>query len=155
MEIPLTQEQVAIVDNRDYSYLMQWKWQATKDKVTYYAVRTEKGKTIYMHRVIMNTPKHMEVDHSDHSDHNGLHCNRSNMTNCTHGQNVTNSRKISSSGYRGVYFNKRIKKFACVITINSKSTHYGYFTDPIIAAQKYDRLALKYHGNFAILNFPN
>lgn len=36
--------------------------------------------------------------------------------------------------------------------INRKTFSGGYFTDPKEAAKKYNELALKYHGEFAVLN---
>lgn len=59
-QIPLTQNQFALVDDEDYEYLNQWKWCAEYNKSvhSYYAVRNirvgNKQKTIRMHRVILN-----------------------------------------------------------------------------------------------------
>ena len=43
-QIPLTQEQVALVDNADYKWLRQWKWFADRKgaapRFFYYAMRS-------------------------------------------------------------------------------------------------------------------
>ena len=101
--IQLTQGQFALVDDEDYDFLMQWKWQAHKDKSTYYATRVEYGKNIKkgikMHRVIMNTPRNMETDHKDR---NGLNNQKYNLRICTRGQNQTNKRNWGKSKNKGV-----------------------------------------------------
>lgn len=63
MLILLSQNKVAIVDEEDFDWLMQWKWYAFKKdkKGLFYAVRSTWGKDkvgrIYMHQLIMHTPK--------------------------------------------------------------------------------------------------
>jgi len=38
--------------------------------------------------------------------------------------------------------------------VNRKSKFIGYFDNEIDAAKAYDTAARKYHGAFAVLNFP-
>jgi hypothetical protein len=40
------------------------------------------------------------------------------------------------------------------IGFEKKEIHLGYFRSEIEAAKAYDRAAIKYHGEFASLNFP-
>ena len=154
-EIPLTQGLVTQVDDEDYNWLNQWKWCALKSKNTYYAVRnseTINGKryNIYMHRVIMKTPKHLQCDHQDQ---NGLNNQKFNLRHASNTQNQINVTHFNTSGYRGVTYNKQHEKWRVQITINHKRKHLGYFDNAIKAAERYDRAALKYHGEFAIINF--
>jgi hypothetical protein len=57
--IPLTQRQVAIVDDEDFEFLNQSKWHAYWNDYThsFYAIRhvwaAGKQKTLWMHRVIL------------------------------------------------------------------------------------------------------
>ncbi len=41
-----------------------------------------------------------------------------------------------------------------LITFERKSIYLGYFLNEIDAAKACDRAAIKYHGEFASLNFP-
>lgn len=70
-EIKLTQGKVALVDDEDFEYLNQWKWHAMKIKNAYYAKRSVeingKSKSILMHRIIMNTPDNLQIDHVFHN----------------------------------------------------------------------------------------
>ena len=85
--IPLTQNQIALVDDCDYAYLMQWKWYVYWDPDTrsYRVVRNSprvngRQDTIYMSRVIMNAKPDELVDHKDHDT---LNNQRHNLRKCT------------------------------------------------------------------------
>ena len=97
--IPLSQGQFAIVDAADYDELSKYNWYAVKAPNTFYAVRHDpQGKTILMHRVILNAPDHLSVDHIDRDGRNNT---RSNLRPCTHAQNMRNRppNRNSSSKY--------------------------------------------------------
>lgn len=162
---------IAQVDDKDYEYLNQWKWQLKKHRKTFYAHRTKqipnrgrKKNHFKMHRVIMGvTDPKIQVDHIDQ---NGLNCRRSNLRIATHRQNKQNgtSRANSTSKYLGVslsiqkYKSKTYKSWVMHITINGKISSAGFpFTNDgeIAAAKKYDELASKYFGEFANLNFKS
>jgi hypothetical protein len=162
--LPLTQGQFAMVDDWNYEWLNQWKWQAIKAQNTYYATRKKrigprnegKYKCFYMHREIMKTPKGLEVDHKDR---NGLNCLESNMRNCTHSQNSINKLTWGVSKYIGVcQFRKKNKAkthiyFIAQISKDGDRMHLGYFKAEVAAAYAYDAAAKIYHGEFANLNF--
>lgn len=151
-EIKLTKGFVALVDDEDFEYINQWKWCITECKGRKYATRAykESGKNhyLFMHRIIMNTPANLVVDHIDHD---GLNCQKGNMRNCTRQQNLQNklAQKNSSSKYLGVSFSKEMKKYRADI----KDTFWGYFDDEIEAAKVYDQKAKELYGEFANLNF--
>lgn len=129
--ISLTQGQSAIVDDEDFGFLSQWSWYAHKTNWTFYGSRkfTVLGKPqkAWMHRLIMQTPDGMFVDHIDG---NGLNNQRSNLRNVTHQQNMVNRQmwiKGTTTGVRGVYFDKRDGAIFSSITVNGKSRHLGRF----------------------------
>ena len=151
--IPLTQGQFAQVDDWNYDWLMQWKWNALKNPWTYYAVRTRKVKegkrgTVWMHREIMQSQEGIEVDHIDH---NGLNCLEENMRNCMGYQNAMNKSYPGKSKYHGVSF--KGKFVIAQIQINRKKIHIGCFKNEEVAARAYDAKAKELFGEFANLNF--
>jgi HNH endonuclease len=156
-EIPLTQGKVALVDDEDYDFLMQWKWHANRG----YAIRTEytgpwrerDQKDIRMHRVIVNALPGEEVDHINK---NRADNRRANLRKCTHHQNTMNSPARNwSSQYKGVTFAKRDGRWTARIGVNYRIIQLGTFQDEMAAAIAYDHAAIRYHGDFAVLNFSD
>lgn len=145
-EIELTQNQVALVDNEDYNFLMQRKWQAHKDGNTFYARYNlyigmidgkEKRKTIRMHRLIMAVPKGKIIDHING---NGLDNQKSNLRICSKRQNNQNRvHSIKSSKYPGVSWYNTINKWVARIRINGKAISLGRFTNEKDAAMAYEK----------------
>ena len=87
IEIPLTQNQVALIDDEDYELVSQYKWCArwSPGMRSYYAVtniRKPDGKRIHlqMHRLITNAQKGEVVDHISH---NTLDNRKSELRLCT------------------------------------------------------------------------
>ncbi len=152
--IELTQGQLATVDDEDYSELNQKKWYACKWKRSYYAhAKTEiAGERILMHRVIMNAPKELQVDHADG---NSLNNQKSNLRLCTKSQNCMNSqiRSDNTSGYKGVSWDEERRKWRVLIIKNGRNIRLGRFFCLIKAAKTYDVAARKYFGEFANTNF--
>lgn len=151
-EIPLTQGKVALVDDNDYENLCQWNWFAHKRNGIWYAARFNGRKQIHMHRIILDVPDDVLVDHKDRD---GLNNQRSNLRPATLHQNAFNKTKPAgcSSKYKGVY---RLPngKFKVTIQVDEKSIHGGYHFDEFSAAKAYDLLAKTHFGEFAVLNFP-
>ena len=101
----------------------------------------------------MDAPKGLFVDHINHD---GLDNRKSNLRLCTQRQNNQTQRpRGKTSKYKGVYWNKRAKKFMASICIDGKKKSLGYFIDEVAAAKSYDKAAKKLFGEFAYLNFPN
>ena len=156
--IPITQGQYAIVDDEDYEWLNQWKWQARKYRDTFYVRRQQwlkaekKNTVILMHRQILKAKKGEDVDHIDH---NPLDNRKTNIRICTRSQNMANrgSTKNASSKYKGVFWSKNCKKWIAQIQHNYKRMHLGCFCQEIEAAKAYDRKAKKLFGEYAYLNF--
>ena len=151
--IALSQKQIALVDDADFEYLNQFKWYASKGRDgTFYARRSKKGqKKILMHREIMNASENMDVDHRNHKT---LDNQKHNLRICTTAQNIQNmQQRIGySSKYKGVYWQKARKKRGCTIKIKGKSKHLGLFINELDAAGAYNEAAMKYYGEFALLN---
>ena len=150
--IPLTRGKTALVDYEDFERINRHKWVACPVGIAWYANRTERGKSILMHRQIMRARKGTFVDHIDG---NGLNNCKSNLRFCTARQNCWNRRPVGRySRYKGVTFDRRRRKYYAVVRYQGDQLKYGPFDNEIDAARAYDRAALEYHGEFAYLNFP-
>lgn len=145
-EIPLTQGQIALVDDEDYEWLNQFKWNAMwrPGIQGYYATRSKylgmkngksMKKTIRMHRLITNAPKGMVVDHMNHDT---LDNRKLNLRICSQRQNCQNRKDKTSSKYPGVDWCNTMKKWRSTIMINGKSRIIGYFREEREAAKAYE-----------------
>jgi len=153
--IGLTKGKFAIVDAADYDWLMRYQWHAFEGNRGKFYARGCKGKPVFMHRMIMNPPKGMVVDHIDG---NGLNNRRSNLRICTRRENGYNRgpRRHGTSGFKGVgrVPNDSSKCYA-KITHNGETFKLGTFDTDIEAARAYDGKARELFGEFAWLNFPD
>lgn len=147
--IPLTDGSYAYVDAADYDWLNDWTWHHEDG----YAVRPDRGKDITMHRLIMQPPKDMVVDHINGNRSNNC---RVNLRICTHSENNRNHGKRidSSSPYKGIFYDKRTCRWGAKCQYKGERLRFGYFDTPIEAARAYDRKAVELFGPFARLNFP-
>lgn len=118
-----------LVSDRDYGWLNQWTW-----RLDGYAVRGEtiKGKfrLIFMHRLILDL-EHGDPRFGEHKNRNKLDCRRSNLCIATraeldNGQNPS-LRVDNTSGYRGVSWHKRERKWVAYAKLNGRTHHLGYF----------------------------
>ncbi|MFA5346012.1 MAG: HNH endonuclease [Candidatus Omnitrophota bacterium] len=108
------------------------------------------SRLILMHRLISGVLCNVEVDHIDG---NGLNNRRSNIRVATHTQNMCN-RKIhcnNTSGFKGVSWCKRNKKWRSYIRLEGKLLHLGYFYDSKKAHEAYSMASILLHKEFSRL----
>ena len=154
--ISLTKGKTTLVDDDDYKWVCQWKWYFHTGG---YAARTQRmpnGKrvTVRMHRQVMQDPYRTNGMDVDHVNLNRLDNRRANLRFCTRGENVQNSPKRSdnNSGYKGVSYNKLLKKWTA--SIHTKDIKlWKHFKSPVDAAKQYDQWAKEIYGEFARMNF--
>lgn len=156
VQIPLSQGYFAIIDIGDYGLISQFKWCVSKRKQYIYASRHVKNpisKTIFMHRIILDAPSGLVVDHINH---NGLDNRRSNLRLCTYAQNGQNrlASITNKSGYKGVSWDKDNLIWQVTIKFNGHLYKVGTFPTAESAARAYDSKAVEFFGEFAKLNFP-
>jgi len=149
-KIPLTQGKFALVDDADFDWINQWKWNYHQGYATRTIYKPFK-KTILMHRVIMNTPDGMETDHIKIDE--TLNNQRSNLRICTTAENRRNYglRKDNTSGYKGVHKTKN-GKWQARIQVGGKRVSLGVFISAEQAVIAYDSELSNYHGEFANFN---
>lgn len=151
VEIPLTKGFTAIVDDVDAD-LAAFKWSVTGGRATY-AGRRSNGKYSLMHRGVMERVLNRTLSDKEICDHingNSLDNRRQNLRLVTSSQNAINRRigKHSTSGFKGVSWNKNAGKWQAYICINGKQSHLGYFTDPATAHAAYCEAGREHFGEF-------
>lgn len=149
-EIKLTQNKYALVDDENFEKLNKHKWYAFRGEKVFYAGRKKKidGKThlIIMHRIINKTPKGKETDHING---NGLDNRRKNLRSCSHQQNAINRglNKNNTSGYKGVSWSKKLKKWRVYIW-NKNQIWLGTHSTRTGAYKLYLEACKKHYGAF-------
>jgi hypothetical protein len=150
LRIALTKGQFAVIEAAD-SWMDRYRWNATEIRGRYYAYAKLDGRMTYMHRLLMGNPPKMEVDHKNGDT---LDNRRSNLRIVTHAQNLANQRLHvrSASGFKGVSWDKKSKKWAAHIKYQCRKRHLGYFAVKEDAARAYNAAATELFGEYARLN---
>ena len=105
MELPLTQNKVALVSAEDFEQLNAHKWHASKRRNGYYAARycSALGTNVYLHRQIMGVESAGRAVFIDHINRDPLDNRRENLRLSNAHANAQNRRYSSNySGLRGV-----------------------------------------------------
>ncbi len=119
----------AIVDEEDWLRFGDKCWALLSSG---YAHRQEPGRgVVLLHREILGLTKGdgLEVDHENG---NKLDCRKGNLRLATRKQNMENLSgpyKNTTSGIRGVSWDKKSRKWRAHVTINYKTEHLGNFDD--------------------------
>ncbi len=132
-------------DLEDYDKIKGYCWHETEDG--YVATRIGNNAHFMMHRLIMNCPKDMDVDHEHH---NGMDNRKDKLRICTRQQNNRNKRKTNknTSGVVGVSWNKMRKKWQVSIMVNKKNIYLGLYNDINDAIKIRKEAEVKYFGEF-------
>ena len=154
--ILLNKNKFCVVDDEDYGWLKQHNWWMHNSRGILYPVCKINGRRFFMHRMIMSQHYDLQstekVDHIDRIPHNNQ---KHNLRICHQSQNRLNSigKKKSSSKFKGVSYRKDIEKWRVRIYLNNRLLKNKTCDTELEAAQLYDQWAIKYHKEFARLNF--
>lgn len=107
------------MDKGDYPKIRNKVWWVKDNGYIYTQENKPKRKSIYLHRVIMNAPKGMVVDHINH---NKLDNRKKNLRICTQSQNNMNKFVI-------VGVSKFRDRWRARIKVNGKEFHLGVFNN--------------------------
>ena len=146
-EIVLTKGKVAVVDDEDYEMLVSGSRWCVNDG---YAFNATRGR---MHRVILNAPDGVMVDHINGDK---LDNRKANLRLCTNSKNQANRKVVRGvSKFKGVVLERR-KNGRCfwkaTLVFEGKATYLGSFATDLEAAAAYNEAAVSKFGEFAHLN---
>lgn len=142
----------AIVDDADYVYLSQWKWNLDNCGYARRGIKVSgKNVTVRMHRQVNGTP---DGFFTDHINHNKLDNRKSNLRTVTNSQNKANEplRANNTSGFKGVTRHTSTGKWMARIKIDRRYRYIGLFNDEKSAANAYDMVARNIFGEYAFTN---
>ena len=133
-------------DLEDYDKIKDYCWHINKDD---YVVTGLNNRNIFMHRIIMNCPSNMEVDHKFHDN---FDCRKEFLRIVTPSQNQMNRgiHKNNTSGVKGVSWHKDKEKWRSYISINKKCTQLGYFDNFEEAVNVRKIAEEKYYGEYRL-----
>ena len=131
----------ALIDLEDVDKVKEYKWH-----ISHGYVRSTTA-NMFLHRLIMDCPEEMVIDHINHDP---LDNRKENLRVCTQQQNCMNRSKTSknTSGTVGVCWHKGIGKWVARIKINGKYKSLGSYNDLENAIQARKNAEIEYFGEY-------
>lgn len=149
--VPLTRGLFSLIDIEDVPLVEGKNWCAATKRGYKDTRSTAKawidGKMVSMHRILTVSSLPM-VDHANGNSLDNRDCNR---RPCSASENNRNKGVMirSASGVKGVYWNKKRRKWHSIISINGKNLTLGWFDNIEDASGVYYKKAVELAGEFA------
>lgn len=118
----------AIIDIEDVDKVKDLKWHIKTSRNTNYAVYNDKGRSIFIHQIILDYYGEKDIDHINHD---GLDSRKENLRIVSHSINIMNQYN-EDNGIRKVPSGK----YQAHIMVNGKDIHLGTFNTFEEAKQK-------------------
>lgn len=135
---------VAIIDQEDSEKVLKHKWHVS---VRGYPQARINGKLICLYTFILNEKN---IDHIDRDKMNNC---KNNLRKCTCVQNIHNTDSVGgTSKFKGVWYDSFNEKYCVAITSYGKRIWGGRYDNEIDAAKAFNKLSIKHHGEFGVLN---
>jgi hypothetical protein len=142
----------ALVSDGDFDRLSKMKWHLAHGYAVHgiYTHGIGSRQKAMHHYVLPQKPGFV----TDHIDRNPLNNQRENLRYATFAQNSRNSfrQRNNSSGFKGVSWLERDKRWTVWIHIDGQNRYLGSFQDKYEAAYAYNRRAIEVYGDFSWLN---
>lgn len=148
-----------LVDAEYMDMILDHNWYIVDEDTSIY-FRTQdpcnKEKMISLHRLIMGCT-YGDGRVIDHINRNTLDNRRCNLRDADMQLNSYNRRlnRNNKTGYKGVHYYKKGGKYRVSINYQKQRIDGGLYTSKIEAAEHYDMIAQRLHGEFCNLNFPD
>ena len=143
---------ITVIDEADYPLVKDLTW-GVSGKKAYACSQRPDGTLLYLHRLLMQAPKGLLVDHKNGST---LDNRRENLRICTKEDNARNSimKSNNTTGFKGVCYHKKLagsdraKPYQARVNLNGKRKSLGYFNTAEEASQAYAKYMLPIAGEF-------
>ena len=149
----LISKKYVLIDSVDFNKISSYSWYLRPyyRSKTKFKVATATKPIIYMHRLIMNCPDELVIDHING---NALDNRKRNLRVCSVSNNAKNrsKNKNNTSGHTGVHWCKKNNKWKSRIRCDKKSYHLGFYTNVLDAAKAYNKKSLELFKEFSNLN---
>jgi hypothetical protein len=148
--IDIGRGRIVRIDDDDADLLSRFTWYGAKHRNTWYAITQISRRTVYMHRLLMNPPGALSVDHVNGD---GLDNRRANLRLATRSEQARNSRKRKSrSRFKGITFHAASGLWMAQIQLPGNKKMARYAKTETEAAYLYNALASEHFGAFARVN---
>lgn len=141
-------------DLEDYDLIKNYYWSKNDNDYIYVRTDFDGRPLLWMHRLVMNCPEDMEIDHEFHNHWD----NRKEFLRIvTKSQNAMNRvlQSNNTSGVKGVYWDIRNEKWKPYISIDGKQTFLGAFDNFEEAVIIRKEAEEKYYGEYAYKEASN
>ncbi len=145
-EIILSDGVKTLVSDEDYYFLSGFKWSASSG----YAMKKEKGVSMYMHRLVASRMGLSLKKDIDHINRNKLDNRRENLRLSNHSSNGINRGipKSNTSGFKGIQRLRHTDIWVARIMKDRKNIYIGVFDTKEEASKAYKDVAIKLFGDF-------
>ena len=117
-------------DLEDYDLIKNYCWMISHNGyvITDISKSNNKLPKIQMHRLVMDCPENLFIDHKNH---NTFDNRKYNLRIATKSQNAMNQiiKTNNTSGIAGVSWDKDVQKWSAYIMLNYNKIHLGYYED--------------------------
>lgn len=156
VQSPKYGEKLFFIDGEDFEKVTKYKWHVAHKKDNIFYVITDiftggKKSILRLHRLLMNCPDGMVVDHIDGNPLNNI---KENLRICTAQENRFNSRTPKNKKYKtpkGIAYHKKDKKYYVNATANGVRYYFGCYNNIDEAVKAYEDNINKYHKEFSRL----
>ena len=130
-------------DLEDYDKIKDYCWYEKDDG----SIVCKLGDLIFMHRLVMNVPDNLQVDHKYHNRNDNR---KSKLRIANNTQNTINRgmQLNNTSGCTGVSWNKQLGKWHSYISVYNKRINLGYFDNLEDAVYVRKRAEDEYFGEW-------
>ena len=144
-----------LFDKDDYELVSQFCWHKHHDYFIAKDIRKTNGKSIYLHKLIMNCEYEGRKILVDHINGDKGDCRKENLRYVNASENNRNHIPYGKSGISGVKWHTRDNTWEVMIRVDGKDHYIGRTDDFAEAVKMRAEAEEKYHGKYGYLKSRN